>query len=114
MGFHILQYFVHSHVLQRFQEYETEIGKGGLVLVDFFAQWCGPCKRISPYIEQLAKEFEGKAVFIKVDVDELADVASKEQISSMPTFRYFKGGKKVADVIGASQDKVRATLESNL
>ncbi|MCR9066797.1 MAG: thioredoxin [Cytophagales bacterium] len=79
------------------------------VVVDFFATWCGPCKRIAPDLETLS-ELEQTVIFMKVDVDELEDLAAKYDVSAMPTFLFFKNGEKVADIVGANfqgiKDKV--------
>jgi len=73
----------------------------GLVVVDFWATWCGPCKMISPIVEELANEYEGKAVFGKINTDENPDLASKFSIRGIPTLMFFKGGKKIDDIVGA-------------
>ena len=70
---------------------------GKLVVIDFFATWCGPCKMISPKIEAMAGEMSN-VVFIKVDVDEAEDVAQEYNISAMPTFVFLKNGQKVKDL----------------
>jgi len=72
-----------------------------LVLVDFWAAWCGPCLMIAPIIEELAKEYAGKVVFAKVDVDRNRRLASKFEIMSIPTLILFKDGKPVDMMIGA-------------
>ncbi|MCI8345114.1 MAG: thioredoxin [Clostridia bacterium] len=70
------------------------------VLVDFFATWCGPCKMMSPVVEELAKEMEGKAKVYKVDTDEEQNLAIKYGIMSIPTFIVFKNGEPVGKAIG--------------
>lgn len=70
------------------------------VLVDFFATWCGPCKMMSPVVEKLAKEMEGKAKVYKVDTDEEQNLAIKYGIMSIPTFIVFKNGEPVGKAIG--------------
>lgn len=70
------------------------------VLVDFFATWCGPCKMMSPVVEELAKEMEGKVKVYKVDTDEEQDLAIKYGIMSIPTFIVFKNGEPVGKAIG--------------
>lgn len=71
------------------------------VLVDFWAEWCGPCKMIAPVVEELATEFDGKAVIGKVDVDSNPEVSAKFGIRSIPTLLVFKNGEVVDKQIGA-------------
>ena len=72
------------------------------VLVDFFATWCGPCRMIAPSIEQLAAEFEGRAVVGKVDVDEEPGLAQRYGIMSIPTLMVFRGGQAAAVKVGVT------------
>ena len=82
-----------------------------LVLVDFFATWCGPCKMIAPFIEEVAEEYEGKAVVAKIDVDEAQEIAAEYGISSIPTLLVFKDGKVTNKSIGViSKDEMLALL----
>ncbi len=75
------------------------------VLVDFFAEWCGPCKAMAPALEQVAAELKGKVKVAKLDVDQNPGVTQKYTIQAMPTLMIFKGGKKVAERVGALTQK---------
>lgn len=81
--------------------FESGVEKSkGLVLVDFWAQWCGPCKMLAPIIEELASDYDGKAVVGKVDIDEQQGLASKYGIMSIPTLVLFKDGQEVNRLVG--------------
>lgn len=85
-------------------EFKNEI-ESGIVLVDFFATWCGPCKMLAPVLEGLSSEMEGKAKIIKVDIDQSPDLADQFQISSVPTMIVFKDGQKADMLVGFYQRK---------
>ncbi len=85
------------------------------VLVDFWAEWCGPCKMIGPHVDAISNDFEGKARVYKCDVDSEPEIAQKYNIMSIPTLLYFKGGKVVDQVVGAvPKTTIAAKLESLL
>ncbi len=87
------------------ENFEQEVLKSELpVLVDFWASWCGPCKMMSPVVEKIAEEMQGKAKVCKVNVDEEEDLAMQYGIMSIPTFLVFKDGKVANSTIGV-QDK---------
>ncbi len=81
------------------------IGSAEPVMVDFWAEWCSPCKRIAPTVEELASEFHGQAKVGKVDVDANPATASQYGISSIPTLLFFKGGQVVDRVVGLASKK---------
>lgn len=73
----------------------------GLVMVDFWAVWCGPCRMVAPAIEELAKEYAGKIKVGKLNTDENPEIATKYKIMGIPTIMFFKDGQKVDQVVGA-------------
>ena len=85
------------------------------VMVDFWANWCGPCKMIGPIVEELAKEYAGKMKIGKVDVDSNSALASKYGVMSIPTLIFFKGGKIMDQVSGAlNKSTLKQKIEENL
>ncbi|SPJ12937.1 thioredoxin 1 [Plasmodium sp. DRC-Itaito] len=91
-------------------EFDSIISQNELVIVDFFAEWCGPCKRIAPFYEECSKTYT-KMVFIKVDVDEVSEVTEKENITSMPTFKVYKNGSSVDTLLGANDSALKQLIE---
>ena len=94
---------------------EIVINSDKPVLVDFWAPWCGPCRMIAPIVDELAVEYEGKAVIAKCDVDSSSDVPVKYGIRNIPTILFFKDGKVVDQMIGAASkqafaDKIKSFL----
>ena len=84
------------------------------VLVDFYADWCAPCKMMAPIMQQVSKELEGKVKVIKVNVDKNEDAARKYQIRSIPTMILFKNGKAVWQGVGVMQaDQIKAIIAKN-
>jgi thioredoxin 1 len=82
------------------------------VMVDFWAEWCGPCHRLAPVLDELATEYEGRVRIVKLDVDANPETARKYGILSMPTLSVFRGGEVVSQIIGAQpKSKLRAQLD---
>merc|ERR1712088_55543 len=89
-------------------ELKADIAAAGdkLVVIDFFAEWCGPCKKIAPVIEEMEKT-ETNVVFLKVDVDVNEEGAGAYNVTAMPTFVFIQNGVKVADLMGANEAKLK-------
>lgn len=94
--------------------FESEVLQSNLpVLVDFWAEWCGPCRMVGPILEQLAGEYSGKIKIGKVNVDEERQIASRYAIRSIPTFIIFKGGENIKQLVGAlPADKIRQEIDA--
>ncbi|XP_060194705.1 thioredoxin H-type 2 [Lycium barbarum] len=84
-----------------------------LIVVDFTASWCGPCKFIAPFLSELAKKIP-TVTFLKVDVDELKSVATDWAVEAMPTFMFIKEGKIVDKVVGAKKDELQQTIAKHI
>ncbi|HEU5299582.1 MAG TPA: thioredoxin [bacterium] len=83
------------------KEFDTQVIKSEVpVLVDFWAEWCGPCRMIAPIVEDLAAEYEGRLKVVKVDVDENNQLAYRYGVMSIPTLGLFKGGQLVERLVG--------------
>jgi len=101
------------HNLQSKSAFDEALSeKETLMVLDCFATWCGPCKVIAPQVVKLSDKYPN-ARFFKLDVDEVADVAKELGIRAMPTFLLFKGGDKIAEVVGANPKALEAAIESN-
>lgn len=88
-----------TQLLNSAEEFDQLITGGGLVVVDFFAEWCGPCKQLSPIMDELSSEASG-ATIAKVDVEKQGELAQKYNVSSIPTVIFFKGGQVVEQFVG--------------
>ncbi|MBO8905147.1 thioredoxin, partial [Staphylococcus aureus] len=80
-----------------------------LVVVDFSATWCGPCKMIKPFFHSLCDKYSN-VVFLEVDVDDCQDVAADCEVKCMPTFQFYKKGQKVGEFSGANKEKLEASI----
>ena len=80
--------------------FEKALASGQLMMVDFWADWCGPCKMLAPVIEGLGDDYEGKAIVGKINVDEEQELAIRYGVMSIPTVIFFKDGKEVARKVG--------------
>ena len=95
--------------------YKELLAQDKLVVVDFWAEWCGPCRSIAPAVDELAAEFEGKAIIGKYNVDDDNALSSEMGIRNIPTLLSFKGGKLVDKQVGASSKAdLKAKIEANL
>ncbi|MCP5492411.1 MAG: thioredoxin [Chlamydiales bacterium] len=81
------------------ENFEDKI-KQGVTLIDFYADWCGPCRMLTPVLEEVASEMQGKANFAKLDIDQNQKVAGQYQVTSVPTLILFKDGKEVNRLVG--------------
>lgn len=96
--------------------YDEVVAKSDkLVVIDFWAEWCGPCRMVGPIIEALAGEYEGKAVIGKCDVDSNPDISVKFSIRNIPTILFVKNGEVVDKLVGAvAKDKIVEKIETHL
>ena len=93
------------------EELKAALASGGKVLVDFFADWCGPCKTLAPFLDELNEEFSDQVTILKVDTDKHKDLASEYNVHSLPTLILFEGGKKKDQMIGLNpKQKIKEFL----
>ena len=95
------------------ENFEAEVANSDIpVVIDFWAEWCRPCKMMGPVFEELSKDYEGKLKFVKINVEENADLAQKFQISGIPTIALFNKGKEVDRFSGFFQkDMLKAKID---
>merc|ERR1712066_154608 len=93
-------------------DFDAAKNNSQLTVVDFWATWCGPCRMVAPKVAAMSEEFKDVA-FHKVDVDENDEAAQDAGISAMPTFKLYKGGKEVAELVGANADKLKQLIEQH-
>ena len=95
------------------QNFDTEVlGSQMPVLVDFYADWCGPCKMMAPVVAQLADELEGKAKVGKLNIDDCMDIAGKYRVMNIPTFLIIRNGQEMERIVGAvSKNELQKKIE---
>ena len=95
--------------------FEKALNDGSLMMVDFWAEWCGPCRMLGPVVEALAKKYEGKVLVGKVNVDQERELAIRYGVMSIPTVIFFKNGEEIARKVGVMPDsEFAAVLDANL
>jgi len=96
--------------------WDNEVLKAqGLVMIDFWAAWCGPCRMISPTVEELAKEYGGKIKVMKLNTDENPEIASRYKIMGIPTVIFFKDGNMLDQIVGVvAKQHLKAKIDSFL
>ncbi len=94
---------------------ETVIKAAGPVLVDYWAEWCGPCKMIAPVLDEIAKDYSGKLTVVKLNIDENPETPQRYGVRGIPTLMLFKGGEVEATKVGSlSKSQLAAFLDSNI
>lgn len=97
------------------ENFQELLQSGQPVVIDFWAEWCGPCRMMSPIVDELAAEFEGKVVIGKCDVEQNDDITMKYSVRNIPTIIFLKGGELVDKQVGAcSKDALKAKIEKLL
>lgn len=104
------------HQVKSKSELEAKFVEAGdkLVVIDFFATWCGPCKRIAPLLDEISKKYEDSLMFLKVDVDEVEDLVGEYSIQVMPTFVFKRRGAHLDTLAGSNEDKLKEMIERHL
>ncbi|ALC48357.1 Trx-2 [Drosophila busckii] len=101
------------HMVQSKEDFEEQLTNAGdkLIVIDFCANWCGPCKIIAPKLEELAIQYADRAVVLKVNVDENEEITNEYNITSMPTFVFIKSGEVLEVFVGGNSDKLVKSME---
>lgn len=93
------------------KNFNEKISKG-VTLVDFYADWCGPCRMIAPIVEELAADFKGKATIAKVDIEKAQETTSNFQVTSIPTIILFKHGQEIKRIVGLRDKEALSNMIS--
>ena len=97
------------------ENYAEVLASGQPVVIDFWAEWCGPCRMVAPIVEELAAEYEGKVLIGKCDVDDNDDIVAEYKVRNIPTIVFIKGGEVVDKHVGAiSKDALKAKIDALL
>ena len=97
------------------ENYAEVLASGQPVVIDFWAEWCGPCRMVAPIVEELAAEYEGKVLIGKCDVDDNDDIVAEYKVRNIPTLVFIKGGEVVDKHVGAiSKDALKAKVDALL
>lgn len=97
------------------QNFDEIISGNSVVMVDFWATWCGPCRALAPTVEAVASEYDGRVTVVKCNVDECEDIAMDNGIRNIPTLIFFKNGEAVARLVGnVKKDEITSRLDSLL
>lgn len=104
------------HQVKSKSELETKFAEAGdkLVVIDFFATWCGPCKRIAPLLDEIASKNKEKLVMLKVDVDEVEELVGEYSIEVMPTFVFKRKGEHLDTLVGSDESKLKELISKHL
>jgi thioredoxin 1 len=94
--------------------FEEILAGGGVVMVDFYADWCGPCRRLKPTIHELADEYDGRVTVVTVNVDNAKELARQRGIRSIPDIRFFKAGEEEKRVVGAKAKEAYTAILDDL
>lgn len=97
------------------EQFEQSLTSVNPVFVDFWAEWCGPCRTVSPVVEDLSKEYGDKVDFVKINVDQNSELAQKYNVFSIPTLALFKDGDVVSQKVGsATKESFKTMIDSSL
>lgn len=102
-------------IVESKEDFEKKLEEAGdkLVVVDFFATWCGPCKMVEPFLKQQSEILKDIVIFLKVDVDENEEITQEYEIACMPTFLFIKNKTKLDEISGANEESIKEMLDKH-